>query len=264
MRRLGLRSRFLLRFPFLLLLRSGRFGHGHIHPLENRELGGVALPLMQLHDARVAAAAFLLGGRDFVEQDPDRVFLVQTRRRQPAVVQRPGLAEGDHLFGHRTRRLGLRQGGRHALVLDQAANQVGQHCVPVFAGAPQFRRSLQVSHKLPFYSVVVVTGAPSSFGAPPVSSVSESKLIPSCNPSVASFSLISFSDFLPKLRYLSISASVFIASCPTVVMFALFRQFAARTLNSISFTLMPSSFLSLVFSSSCLSTTSSNSTAFLS
>ena len=64
-------------------------------------------------------------------------------------------------------------------------------------------------------------------------------------------SLISLSDFLPKLRYLSISASVFIASWPTVVMFALLRQLAARTESSISLTLMLSSFLSSVFSSSC-------------
>src|SRR6185437_3289247 len=88
--------------------------------------------------------------------------------------------------------------------------------------------------------------------------------MPNVNPSAASFSLISLSDFLPKLRYLSISASVFIASCPTVVMFALFRQLAARTLNSISLTLILSSFLSLDFSSSCLVSASSNSTAFLS
>src|ERR1043166_1509982 len=73
--------------------------------------------------------------------------------------------------------------------------------------------------------------------------------MPKLNPSCCSLSLISLSDFLPKLRYFSISASVFWASCPTVVMFALFKQFAARTLSSISFTLMLSSFFSLRFSS---------------
>src|SRR5438094_181110 len=53
--------------------------------------------------------------------------------------------------------------------------------------------------------------------------------MPRPKPSCCSLSLISFNDFLPKLRYLSISASVFMASWPTVVMFALFRQLAART-----------------------------------
>jgi len=59
-------------------------------------------------------------------------------------------------------------------------------------------------------------------------------------------SLISLSDFLPKLRYLSISCSVFIESSPTVVMFALFRQLAARTESSISLTDMLSSIAELV------------------
>src|SRR6185503_18421044 len=68
----------------------------------------------------------------------------------------------------------------------------------------------------------------SSFGA---SSKSGSKLMPRDRPSAVSLSLISFNDFLPKLRYLSISLSVFIANWPTVVIFALFKQFAARTLS---------------------------------
>src|SRR5205809_5048348 len=50
-----------------------------------------------------------------------------------------------------------------------------------------------------------------------------SNFMPRLKPSCWSLSLISFSDFLPKFRYFSISASVFWASCPTVVMFALFR-----------------------------------------
>src|SRR5881397_213784 len=68
------------------------------------------------------------------------------------------------------------------------------------------------------------------------SSNSGSNVMPRDKPSVASFSLISFKDFLPKLRYLSISCSDFIANWPTVVMLALFRQLAARTLSSISLT----------------------------
>jgi hypothetical protein len=65
-----------------------------------------------------------------------------------------------------------------------------------------------------------------------------SNFMPRDRPSSASFSLISVRDFLPKLRYLSISASVFMASWPTVVMLALLRQLAARTESSISLTLM--------------------------
>ena len=51
-----------------------------------------------------------------------------------------------------------------------------------------------------------------------------------------SLSLISSSDFLPKLRYLSMSDSCFWQSSPTVVMFALLRQLAERTESSISLT----------------------------
>jgi hypothetical protein len=54
---------------------------------------------------------------------------------------------------------------------------------------------------------------------------------------------------LPEVAVLSISASLFMASWPTVVMFALLRQLAARTDSSISFTLMLRSFLSSAFSS---------------
>jgi len=71
-------------------------------------------------------------------------------------------------------------------------------------------------------------------------------------------------DEKPKLRYLSISCSVFMASWPTVVIFALLRQFAARTLSSISLTDMLSSLRIFDFSSSSLRVSSSNCTAFLS
>jgi hypothetical protein len=57
------------------------------------------------------------------------------------------LAERDHFFGDGTRGLGLGQSRRHALVFDQAANEVGQHRVAMFGRAAQFGRSLQVSHK---------------------------------------------------------------------------------------------------------------------
>ena len=49
----------------------------------------------------------------------------------------------------------------------------------------------------------------SSFG---VSSNSGSMFMPRLRPNAASLSLISFNDFLPKLRYFNISASVFMAS----------------------------------------------------
>src|SRR5665213_2986363 len=62
-----------------------------------------------------------------------------------------------------------------------------------------------------------------------------SKFMPSARPSAVNLSLISFSDFLPKLRYLSISCSLFKANWPTVVMLALFKQFAARTETAADF-----------------------------
>ena len=83
--------------------------------------------------------------------------------------------------------------------------------------------------------------------------------IPSDKPNCSSLLLISLRDFLPKLRYLSISCSDFIANSPTVVIFALFKQFAARTDNSISFTLIFKSFLNLFCSSLTSLPTVSNS-----
>src|SRR5262249_26168100 len=161
-----------------------------------------------------------------VEQDFDHVLLVQSGRGQPSVVDGSPLAEGNHLFGHGTGSLGLGQGRGNAFVFDEAANQVGEHRIAMFTGAAQFSCSLEVAHKRNVFNLLgprtksyrtIVVG--SSFGA---SNKSGSKVIPRVKPSAASFSLISLSDFLPKLRYFSISCSVFIANCPTVVMLALF------------------------------------------
>src|SRR5205085_1407967 len=149
-----------------------------------------------------------------------------------------------------------------AFVLNQAANQVGEHRVTMLTGAAELGGSLEMSHNqrgdsndrgIVSYRVRAVT---SSLGA---SRRSGSKVMPRVKPSAASFSLISLSDFLPKLRYLSISCSLFIASWPTVVILALFKQLAARTLSSISLTLILRSFFSFMFSSLTPAGVSSNS-----
>src|ERR1035437_2128006 len=232
-----------------------RRGSNEVHPFEDGALGGVALALVHLDDAGVAAVAVFEGGGDVCEEGFGGVFLAQTGGGQTAGVEGAFLAKGDEFLGDGPRGLGLGEGGGDAFVLDEAANEVGEHRVAMLAGAAQLGRSLQVSHSFPYSAGGVSFGGSSRPG---------SMVMPSVRPSAWSLSLISLRDFLPKLRYLSISDSVFIANWPTVVMLALLSQLAARTDSSLSLTLMLRSFFILFFSSSCLSTTSSNSTAFLS
>ena len=68
------------------------------------------------------------------------------------------------------------------------------------AGAAQFGGSFKVSHKVPITEATLVPVLPSA-----ASSKSGSKFMPRDKTEACSLSLISLSDFLPKLRYLSIS-----------------------------------------------------------
>src|SRR5262249_41386496 len=152
----------------------------------------------------------------------------------------------------------FRQGGFDALVFDQTANLIGEQRFAVFGFAAEAHRFLLMSHmrNVPVDAIylrsVVAAAAPLPEAPSTPAGVSTrpgSNFIPRLKPSCWSLSLISLSDFFPKLRYFNISLSVFCASWPTVVMLALFKQLAARTLSSISFTLILSNFLSFMFSS---------------
>ena len=135
--RTGTRGEPALRFAFGLGLGFSlgfgrRFGcNTEVHPFEDGQLRGVTLALVQLHDAGVTAVALFVSGSDFVEEDLHGIFLVQPGGGNAAVVQGAAFAQRDHFLGHGTGRLGLRQGGRDAVVLDEAANQIGQHRIPV-------------------------------------------------------------------------------------------------------------------------------------
>src|ERR1700679_1170516 len=120
------------------------------------------------------------------------------------------LAEGNHSFSIRPYRFSFRQSGLDSIELDQAANLVRQQQIPMFGFAAQFNRLFCVAHNF-FYRE---TSFPSSLRSPPIggSTNPDSNFIPRLKPSCCSFSLISFNDFFPKLRYFSISASVFIAN----------------------------------------------------
>ena len=57
------------------------------------------------------------------------------------IVQSAALAEGHDFFGDGTRGLGFGHGGFDALVLDQAADQVGEHGVAMIALAAELVRA---------------------------------------------------------------------------------------------------------------------------
>src|ERR1019366_8889475 len=127
--------------PYTTLFRS------EVHPFEDSLLGGITLALVELEDPGVAPATLLLRGSDLVEQNLHRVLLVETRGGDATIVKGPVLAERDHLLGDGPRGFGFGQGGGDAFVYDQAADHVGEHRVPVCAGAAQLGSSLKVSHK---------------------------------------------------------------------------------------------------------------------
>src|SRR5205814_3443127 len=190
-----------------------------------------------------------------LKQFLDNILLAQSRKSTAARMNRSVFPESNHSLCERSNGLGLGQGGLDTLMFDQRTNLIRQECLPVLSGATKLNRFLLMSHRRAegdSLSVLLFASGPLDPAPSPLSGVSikpGSNFMPRLKPRCCSLSLISFSDFLPKLRYFSISASVFWASCPTLVMFALFKQFAARTLSSISFTLMLRSFFSLIFSS---------------
>ena len=125
---------------------GGRSGTGRIDPFEDRFFGGVALAAEQLDDAGVTAAAFFAGRRDFVKENLHGVFLVQASCGQTTGMDGAGFAEGHHLLRHRTRGLGLCEGGGDAFVFDQTTDEVGEHRIAMGAGASEFGCSFTMSH----------------------------------------------------------------------------------------------------------------------
>src|SRR5205085_759675 len=264
-------SRGLRAFALPAFFLCGRFldNPRSVHPFDECDWRRIAFPRAELDDARVAA--FPVGGSrsDIVEQFFHRILLAKDGQRGAARMERSLFTEGHHLFRERANGLGFRQGSFDPLVLDQTTNLIREQRLPVLGGPPELDRFLLMSHGFVLDAGRCLTTGyfassddpllPAPSAEAGVSTRPGSNFIPrpSCN--CWSLSLISLSDFLPKFRYLSISASVFCASWPTVVMFALFRQFAARTLSSISFTLMLRSFFSFMFSSLTPAGVSSNS-----
>src|SRR5713101_2509137 len=257
--RCGLRFRFLrLWFSFFALRlfvfrRLFLYHLSHINPLDESHGSRVALTLAKLHDAGISAIALRRLWRDIVKQFFYRILLAQRRQGGAAGVDRAIFSERDHPFRERTNCLRLGQRGLDALMFDQGANLISQQRFTVLSRATELNRLFLVSHDAANVSLDDAYSSPTAPLGPapsPLTGTSRrpgSNFMPRLKPSCCSLSLISFNDFLPKLRYFSISASVFCASCPTVVMFALFKQLAARTLSSISFTLILSSFLSFRF-----------------
>src|SRR2546430_10937159 len=178
-------------------------------------------------------------------------------------MDRPFFAEGDHFFRERPNCFGFRQRRADALMLDQAANLICQQSFPMLGRASELYRFLLVSHReladARWLLRARTIGAGSDIDSNRRFHQTGIKFHSHPSSRAVRLSFISLSDFLPKFRYFNISSSVFWASWPTVVILALFRQLAARTLSSISFTLMLRSFFSFMFSSLTPAGVSSNS-----
>ena len=64
----------------------------------------------------------------------------------PAGVQVAALAERHQLLDHRAKVLGLRQGGRDLLVLDERLRHIGEHRLAVLGGAIEAPLGVSVIH----------------------------------------------------------------------------------------------------------------------
>jgi hypothetical protein len=110
-------------------------------------LTGIALALVEANDSRVTAVTVFLGRGDLGEENLDRVFLMEAGYSESAIVQCAVLAECYHFLSDRSSGFGLGQAGGDTFVLDEAANHIGEHRIAMFAGAAQFGRAFEVSHK---------------------------------------------------------------------------------------------------------------------
>jgi len=85
-------------------------------------------------------------GANFVEQPLHRLALEKIGQGAALVGQRPRLAEAHHLLYDGLHRLGLGQGGGHAVLLHHAGGQVAQQGAAVGGVAPQLVSVFAVSH----------------------------------------------------------------------------------------------------------------------
>ena len=182
---------------------SRRRGNG-VHPFQNRALGGVPLTLAELDDAGVTATAILEGRRDFGEQGLGGGFLMQAGDRQATMLNSAFFPSVTIFSATERAALALAK----EVVTRLCSIRLQTRLASIALRCSEVRPSLAVRFKclmaIP-YSVL----AASSFGA---STMPGSKFMPSERLRETSLSLISLSDFLPKLRYFSISCSVFSAS----------------------------------------------------
>ena len=90
-------------------------------------MGGIAGPLANADDAGVATLPVGMLFAEVGEQFLDEVLLAEEGDGLPALVQGATLGESDHPVGVLADFLGFGNGGGDAAVLNQAADQIGQH-----------------------------------------------------------------------------------------------------------------------------------------
>ena len=138
-------GRFLFSF-FRFFFRRFLFYLRGVNPLDKCDWCRIALTLAELNDASVTAISRCSARRDVIEQFFDGVFLPQHGQRGTPRVDRTVLAQRHHFFRERANGFRFRERGFNALVLDQAANLIGEQCLPMFCGAAELDRFLLVSH----------------------------------------------------------------------------------------------------------------------
>ena len=125
-----------------------------------------------------------------------------------AAVKIAPFAECVIIFSAKGRSAFAFEGRLDSSLLDEVANLVCQQQISMLGFPAQFDRVFRVTHNS------LTPACRSSLRSLPIggSTNPDSNFIPRLRPSCSSLSLISFNDFLPKFRYFSISASVFMAN----------------------------------------------------
>jgi hypothetical protein len=118
---------------------------------------------MHFDDASVSTLAVFENRGNFIKQHTHDILLAsldhfclgrkhslgimpQARCHEPSGVNGAALTERHHLFRYWSSSFGFSQSGGHAFVGDQAANQIGQHGIPMLSRTAEFRSSFLMSH----------------------------------------------------------------------------------------------------------------------
>src|SRR3954451_23758019 len=200
---LGLFGRLLADAP-----RSRRRRHV-VHELEVRHLRRVAPARAELDDPRVAAGTLLETRRDVGEQHRHDVVRAQERKGVAPRGEVAAAAQGDHLLRNRADGLRLGDGRLDPAVLDHGTREVRVESLTVRRIAAELLALAMVPHE-------------------PYSSPR------SVRPCVASVSLTSSIDFLPKFGIAASSFSLLTTRSPIVSMPTRLRQLYERTPSSSS------------------------------